>query len=60
VKRYVAKAVKEGTHKRHAEMRGHRASSQADRAKIRRLAFGEWMQDIDDRAAARARKAATP
>jgi len=57
MKRYVARAVKEGTYKRHAEMRGHRASSQADRAKIRRLAFGEWMQDIRDQAAARARKA---
>jgi hypothetical protein len=64
MKRYVAKAVKEsapatrmGIHDR-AELRRHRASSQAARATIRRLAFREWMQDIRDRAAARTRKAA--
>lgn len=58
MKRYVAKAVKEGSTRRHVLMREHRKSTQAERASIRRLAFREWMSDIEDRRKMRLAKAA--
>jgi hypothetical protein len=67
MKRYVASAVKDaafrtkdGFYPRRASLLLHRASSQKQRAMMRRLAFREWMQDITDRAAQRAKKAARP